>query len=117
MFSPADLLMRIRSFGANAVLSSGGLRIVNGSRLPKDALGFVTRHRVALIEHLRDLEVEADERAAIIEFDGGGPREWAEQFAGILIRLRPTGIDDLDWTDFIVACGKIVDQVPARAVH
>jgi hypothetical protein len=54
-------------------------------------------------------EVE-EERAAIIEYDGGVPRTWAEAFA----RLDPAGppgdVPPKRWVQFIDDCGRFLDS-------
>lgn len=111
-----DLLQRVRKFGANLVADDNGLRIINGSKLPKEAHAYIGKHRRAIAEFLTsDEHAEREERAAIIEYDGKAPREWAEQFADILAGRRPQGVSDLDWSWFLTRCGRIIDEAPARA--
>lgn len=114
MPNPVAIIARIRQHGANVVVRDGELAVVNARKLPAGAAGFIAENRNALLEHLTGEEVEVDERAAIIEFDGKAPREWAEQFADLLIRRRPPDISDLNWGWFITRCGQIVDEAPER---
>lgn len=111
----ATILARVRSRGANVALDDGELTIVNGRKLPAGAAAFIAEHRAALIRHLAAEDEGIEEAAAVIEFDGHAPREWAEQFAAILIRTRPAGVADADWSWFITRCGQIIDETPARA--
>lgn len=107
------IIDRVRSLGANVVVDEGALRIVNGNRLSAEAKAYITLHKRDLVEFLTgDIHVEREERAAIIEFDGRVPRQWAEQFADILIARRPEGVSDIDWSWFITRCGQIVDEAP-----
>jgi hypothetical protein len=99
--------------GANIVLEKGALRLVNKVKLPAEALAYITKHRSEIGEFLREQEGDFEERSAIIEFDGRSPREWAHQFADILIRHRPPNVSDLDWSWFITRCGQIIDEGPA----
>jgi len=108
-----DLIARIRSHGANVAFEGGRLRIVNGEKLPAGALEYIKANGRAIADFL-DRECEFEERAAIIEFDGGAPREWAEKFATFCIQHRPDGVDDMDWSWFISQCGKIIDEAPER---
>lgn len=111
MTDVADLLDRVRSFGANIVLDGNTLRIVNRQKLPPAAVGYIAKHGKAVAEYLRsDENIEFEERAAIIEFDGCVPREWAEQFARYLTKTRPAGISDLDWSWFLTNCGRMIDE-------
>ncbi|MBN7777750.1 hypothetical protein JYP49_14205 [Nitratireductor aquimarinus] len=108
-----DLIARIRSHGANVMIDSGKLKLVNARKLPEGAMEFIRRNGKAIAEYL-DQEAAFEERAAIIEFDGGAPREWAEKFATFCIQQRPDGVDDIDWSWFISQCGKIIDEAPER---
>ena len=113
MADPAGILARVRARGANVALRDGKLSVLNAKRLPDGASEYIAQNRDALVAFLSDEEVEVDERAAIIEFDGKTPREWSRQFADILIRTRPAGISDLDWSWFITRCGHLIDEAPA----
>ncbi|WP_158876976.1 hypothetical protein [Antarcticirhabdus aurantiaca] len=112
MASVADLVARVRERGANVVLENGNLRIVNSRKLPAGGADFIAKHHEAIVRFLEDENAEFDERAGIIQFDGKAPREWAEQFADILIRHRLRGVSDLDWSWFITRCGQIIDEAP-----
>lgn len=112
--NPASIIARIRSHGANLVLEAGKLRIINASKLPVAASGVIQANRAALASHLQNEAEAVEERASIIEFEGKTPRQWAEAFAEILIRSRPSGITDLDWGWFIARCGQILDEAPER---
>lgn len=114
MPSPVAILNRIRQRGANVIVRDNELAVINARKLPTGAADFIAANRNALVEYLTGEELEVDERAAIIEFSGKVPREWAEQFADILIRRRPPGVSDLDWGWFITRCGQILDEAPER---
>jgi hypothetical protein len=108
------IIDRVRSFGANVVVDDKGLRIINGGKLPPEARNYLVQHKREIVALLTDDSfVEREERAAIIEFDGHTPREWAEQFADILIARRPAGVSDMDWSWFLTRCGQIIDEAPA----
>ncbi|TIQ86451.1 MAG: hypothetical protein E5X38_16000 [Mesorhizobium sp.] len=111
-----ELLLRVRRLGANLIADDKGLRVINGSKLPKEAQAYITKHKVTIAAFLMsDEHADREERAAIIEYDGKAPREWAEQFADILAKRRPAGVSDLDWSWFLTRCGQIIDEAPARA--
>lgn len=81
-----------------------------------EARNFIVQHRDAIASYLAEVAEDAfEERAAIIEFDGRAPRQWAEQFARILYQRRPAGVSELDWSWFVTACGRIIDEAPERA--
>lgn len=113
MADVTKLIERIRVNGANVAFESGRLRIVNAAKLPEGALDFIKAHGRAIADFL-DREAEFEERAAIIEFDGRAPREWAEQFARVLMQQRPAHVSDVDWSWFITRAGQIIDEAPER---
>lgn len=116
MSSVADLIDRVRSLGANIVLDGNALRIVNKQKLPSAASAFIARHSKAIAEYLgSDENIEFEERAAIVEFDGNAPREWAEQFARYLTKTKPATIEDVDWSWFLTICGRMIDEAPRAA--
>jgi hypothetical protein len=56
------------------------------------------------------------ERAAIVEFDGGVPRSWAEAFARLDRARPPDNVPQRRWLQFIDDCGTFLDEGwPARA--
>ena len=114
MADPATIMSRVRAKGANIVIRNGELAVLNARKLPAGSTDFIAENRSALLAYLADEQVEFDERAAAIEFEGRTPREWAEQFAEILIRTRPAGVSDLDWSWFVTRCGQIIDEAPER---
>lgn len=113
MADPAKIMARIRAHGANIMIDGGKLEIINRTKLPDGALDYIKQNARAIASFL-DQEGEFEERAAIIEFDGGAPRDWAEKFANILIKSRPSGVSDLDWSWFVTRCGRIIDEAPER---
>ncbi|RWI60267.1 MAG: hypothetical protein EOQ93_03120 [Mesorhizobium sp.] len=113
MTDVADLIDRVRSFGANIVLDGNALRIVNRQKLPDAARAYIAKHGKAVADYLRsDENIAFEERAAIIEFDGRAPREWAEQFARYLGQTKPAGVSDMDWSWFLTTCGRMMDEAP-----
>jgi hypothetical protein len=57
---------------------------------------------------LRD-DFDVAERAAIVEFDGGAPREWAEGFARLDRARPPDDVPQRRWLQFIDDCGTFLD--------
>ena len=112
MADPAEILARARSKGANVVVRDGSLVVVNAYRLGPGAAEFIAANRAAILVLLQGEDEDAEERAALIEFEGRTPREWAEQFADILARQRPAGVTDLDWSWFVSRCAQMVEEVP-----
>ena len=56
-----------------------------------------------------------DERAAIVEHDGGAPREWAEGFARLDPDRPPAGIPPRRWLQFVDDTGSFLDRWAAQA--
>jgi hypothetical protein len=112
----ADIIQRLRARGANIVIDGGKLRVVNANKLPAGANDYIKQYGAEIAAELRrEAAGDFEERAAIIEFDGGAPREWAEQFAALLVSRRPANVADDDWRIFVDACGAMVDALPSRA--
>ena len=55
-----------------------------------------------------------DERAAIIEYDGGAPREWAEALARLDVSTPLSDVPPKRWLRFIDDCGNFIDNGWAR---
>jgi hypothetical protein len=62
-----------------------------------------------------DIEDKADERAAIIEFDAGIPRTWAEGFARLDRRAPLVGFSETQWQQIVNEGGTFLDAWGAQA--
>lgn len=51
-----------------------------------------------------------EERAALVEFDGGAPRTWAEALARLDPTKPPVDLPPRRWQRFIDDCGRFLDQ-------
>lgn len=51
-----------------------------------------------------------EERAAIIEFDAGAPRAWAEALARLDVNRPPGDVSLKRWQRFIDDCGRFLDE-------
>ena len=109
MPSPSEIMARIRSRGADIMVDAGKLKIVNGKKLPAGALDYIKAHGREIAGWLAQ-EGEFEERAAIIEFDGGAPREMAEQFAKVCIEASKGRWPEPDRAWFIGRCAAIIDE-------
>jgi hypothetical protein len=58
-----------------------------------------------------------EERAAIIEYDGGVPRSWAEAFARLDPARPPGDVPSKRWVQFIDDCGRFLDSGWASRVE
>lgn len=97
-----DLLQGLRRAGiALSVLPSGDLAVQPASKLTQDQRAAIKSHKAAIVQALQHpdeaRQKEAfEERAAIIEHDGGMPREQAEHIAAE-IHGEPLDPDRLCW--------------------
>lgn len=112
MADAANIIERIRANGANIIVDHGKLRIINRHKLPTGAAEFIRQNARAVAAFL-DNELEFETCAKRIEFNTNAPREWARQFADILINQKPEGVDEVEWSWFITRCGQIIDEAPA----
>lgn len=51
-----------------------------------------------------------EERAAIVEYDGGAPRAWAEALARLDPNKPPGDVPPKRWLQFVDDCGKFIDD-------
>jgi hypothetical protein len=64
--------------------------------------------------HVDNWSDNQEERAAIIEYDGGAPREWAEALARLDLSTPPRDVPPKRWVRFIDDCGNFIDNGWAR---
>ncbi|RUM95171.1 hypothetical protein EET67_24795 [Pseudaminobacter arsenicus] len=115
MADPSKILARVRACGANILLDGMRLEIVNPSRLPEGASAFIRQNAKAIAAFL-DSEAEFEERAAIMQFDGGLTRPAAEYLTKLLLSSPPAGADRADWSWFVSEAAKAIDHaIPRRA--
>jgi hypothetical protein len=117
MADAAAILARIRAKGADVHLTDGRLTIDSGGRLSPEARNYIVAHRAEIVAFLEEEQRQdaIEERAAIIEFEAGAPRDWANEFARVLYQRRPPNVTDMDWFWFVTACGRIIDEAPRAA--
>jgi hypothetical protein len=86
---------------------------------PTAVIDLLSFHKASIVALLRpaedgwsaeDRQVFFDERAAIIEFDGGAPRAWAEALARLDPAHPPCDIPPERWLRFIDDCGRFLDD-------
>jgi len=63
-----------------------------------------------LVGRALPLEIDSAERAAICEFDGGMPREWAEGFAKLQSLTPPQSVSEQRWLQVIDDAGRFLDS-------
>jgi len=62
-----------------------------------------------------DVQFEFEERAAIVEFDGEIPTEWAEGLARLCAMPKPSNVSARRWRLAVDAAGRFCDQWAAKA--
>jgi hypothetical protein len=95
------------------------------SRSATTATPATNRQSVAVLAsvaavHWQNLPGEAvtdadSERAAIIEYEAGVPRDWAEGYAKLLRLPSPKGVSGARWRTFLDDCGAFLDRWAAQA--
>lgn len=115
MPSTADILDRVRAHGANVMLDGSKLIIVNRQKLPAGAADFIRANAKEIAAFL-DREGEFEERAAIIEHEGGLTKAVAEGMAKIQLAHPPAGCDVADWSWYVDHGARIMDAHLRRAV-
>lgn len=108
MADPAKIVERVRAHGANIYLDGDKLRIPNRAKLPDGAMAHIRQHGRAIAAWL-DEEAEYEERAAIMEHDGGLTRPVAEYLAKLLLARPPTDTDPDTWARFVEHATVAVD--------
>jgi hypothetical protein len=110
----ADALKTARAAGVEVLLDGDDLALNAASAPPAAVLDALSLHKaevVALLRPGRDgrsaEEVLFDERAGIIEFDGGLPRAWAEALARLDPTKPPGDVPARRWVQFIDDCGPV----------
>jgi hypothetical protein len=116
-----DMLAAVRAVGGDVKLvGSGRVKVVAPMPLPSDLIERLRASKPELLRLLTSSRLEArpaetwsdaeEERAAIVEYDGGVSRPWAEA----LVRLDPTrvppNVSQERWAQFIDDCGRFLDQ-------
>ena len=115
MADPRAIIDRIRSFGANVMSDRGKLVVINREKLPAGALDFIREHGREIAEFLVR-EADFEERAAIMEHDGGLTRPIAEYLTKMLMANPPEGADRSDWSWFVGQGAEIVYRsLPRKA--
>lgn len=114
MPKPAKIMERVRAHGANICLEGGKLKIHDGKKLPAEAKEIIKANARAIADWLED-EAAYEERAAILEYDGGLTRAVAEGMAKIQLAHPPAGADPADWSWYVDQASRIMDAHLARA--
>jgi hypothetical protein len=120
MMAAAELLAECSRFGLTVQREGNKIALEAPAPPPPELLDRLRAAKPALLALLSDTapgpdEIDFAERAAIIEFDGGIPREWADGFARLDCATPPAGIPAQRWRATIDAIGAFLDQWAAKA--
>lgn len=115
-----DILAAVRARGGDVRLApSGRLKVIAPAPLPNELIEQLRAAKHELLSLLPPREpqkapgdgwVDAeDERAAIVEYDAGIARPWAEALARLDPNKPPTDVPPSRWVRFIDDCGHFLD--------
>ena len=82
MLDVSVLITRMNNQGVSVCVENGNLRVDSDTQLKNEQRIYLKQYKQKIIEHLLNGKIEAaEERAAIMEYDGGVPRDEAEKHA------------------------------------
>ena len=113
-----DMLAAVHALGGEVKLARPGrLKVVAPAPLPTELLEELRASKTDLLALLAYSKAQPntrsdaeEERAAIVEYDGGAPREWAEGFARLDCSHPPADVPFRRWHQFIDDCGLFLDN-------
>jgi hypothetical protein len=117
--SAAEALKAARAAGIQLKIDGDDLLLEASVAPPPDVIDLLSSHKASIVALLRpaedawsaeDWKVFVDERAGVIEFDGGAPRRWAEALARLYPASPPSEIPARRWVQFIDDCGRFLDN-------
>jgi hypothetical protein len=114
-----DTLAAVRASGGDVrIVGPERLKVVAPSPLPHELVDRVRAAKPELLELLSGSanplptgtwDDAKEERAAIIEYEGGAPRAWAEALARLDRNKPPCDVPPRRWLCFIDDCGRFLD--------
>lgn len=116
-----DMLATVRAIGGDVkIVAPGRLKVVAPAPLPNELIEKLRAAKLDLLTvltsstptaNLADAwSEENEERAAIVEYDGGAPRAWAEGFARLDPHKPPGDVPPRRWLRFVDDCGRFLDE-------
>jgi len=99
-----------KAAGVSVKLNGGKLSLKASGPPPEAVVAALKNHKAEIVALLEAEQAAFDERAAIIEFDGGAPRAWAEALARLDPVCPPGDISPARWLQFIDDCGRFLDD-------
>ena len=115
MSAAVDTLAAVRALGGDVKPGSlGRLKVSAPAPLPHELIQQLRAAKpdlLTLLASSKPTRTDAEEeRAAIVEYDGGAPREWAEGFARLDCSHPPADVPSRRWQQFIDDCGLFLDN-------
>jgi hypothetical protein len=116
--SAVEALRAAHVAGIQLVVDGEDLVLTASVPPPAAVIDLLSSHKAGIVALLRpaedgwsaeDRQVFFDERASIIEFDGGAPRAWAEALARLDPNKPPGDLPPRRWLRFIDDCGRFLD--------
>jgi hypothetical protein len=117
--SAAEALRVARAAGVHVQIDGDDLSLEASAPPPPAVIDLLSHHKAEIAALLRqaedgwsaeDWQTVFDERAGIIEYDGGAPRAWAEALARLDPARPPCDIPAKRWLQFIDDCGRFIDD-------
>jgi hypothetical protein len=117
--SAAEVLRVARAAGVHVQIDGDDLSLEASAPPPPAVIDLLSSHKASIVALLRpaedgwsaeDRQVLFDERAAIIEFDGGASRTWAEALARLDPARPHCDTPAKRWLQFIDDCGRFIDD-------
>jgi hypothetical protein len=117
--SAAEALKAARAAGVRLEIDGDDLVLEASLPPPAAMLDAVAHHKAEIVSLLRptrdgwlaeDRQTLFDERAGIIEYDGGAPRTWAEALARLDPARPPCDTPPKRWLQFVDDCGRFIDD-------
>jgi hypothetical protein len=120
MTAAVDMIAAVRALGGEVKLGNPGrLKVIAPAPLPNRLIEQLRAAKPDLLSLLatpepqtapRDTWADAEEeRAAIVEYDGGAPKAWAEALARLDPNKPPGDVPPRRWLRFIDDCGRFLD--------
>ncbi len=109
----AQVMDDIRSHGGSVILIGDDLKLQIPKSAPRALIDAVRAAKPELITLLREnpgADDDLEERAALVEYGAGVPREWAEGFARLDCTKPPPGYPLPRWHQIINDGGLFLDQ-------
>lgn len=106
MSAARSLLRAARAIGLSLDIAGDDLVIEADRDPPAALLAELQRHKAELLALLKEDQAE---RAAIVEYDGGMPREWSQGFARLHPDRPPADVPFTRWRTFVDDVGRFLD--------